>query len=57
MRSDVNIKDDALWEYLRCMTNSLMEDCMKENAKIASDWKDNWIKTLCIGGTRDDLTN
>ena len=38
MRSDVNIKDDALWEYLRCMTNSLMEDCMKENAKIASQF-------------------
>ena len=38
MRSDVNFKDDAHWEYLRCMANALMEDCMKENAKIASEF-------------------
>ena len=38
MRNDVNLKDDAHQEYLRYMTNALMEDCMKENAKIAPEF-------------------
>ena len=35
LRKDENNKDDRRkWEHLRCMTNAMMEERMKENAKV-----------------------
>ena len=48
MRQDDIEKDDHYWEHLRCTTNILMEDCIRENAKVAREFVDDEVAKVEI---------
>ena len=48
MQQDYIGKDDTHWEYLRCIANILMEDCIKENVKVVQEFVDDEVTKVEI---------
>ena len=44
-------RDDSHWEHLRCMTNILMEYCIRENVKFVKEFDDDEVLKVEIDNT------